>query len=43
VLLDDRRRGLHDFLVGTIVLYVDPELPIVETVSATEAGPATAP
>jgi len=39
VLLDDRRRGLHDFLAGTIV---DRELPI-ETASAIEAGPATAP
>ena len=31
VLLDDRRRGLHDFLAGTTVLYVDREPLIVET------------
>jgi uncharacterized RDD family membrane protein YckC len=43
VLVDDRRRGLHDFLAGTIVLYVDREPLIVEAASATEAGSAVAP
>jgi uncharacterized RDD family membrane protein YckC len=37
VLFDDRRRGLHDFLAGTTVLYVDREPLIVETASTTEA------
>ena len=30
VLFDDRRRGLHDFMAGTTVLYVDREPLIVE-------------
>ena len=34
VLVDARRRGLHDFLAGTVVLYAGLELP---------AAPATAP
>jgi uncharacterized RDD family membrane protein YckC len=29
VLVDARRRGLHDFLAGTVVLYADRELPPV--------------
>ena len=33
VLVDDRRRGLHDFLAGTTVLYVDREPLIVEAAS----------
>jgi uncharacterized RDD family membrane protein YckC len=37
VLFDDRRRGLHDFLAGTTVFYVDREPVIVETASTTEA------
>ena len=28
VLVDDRRRGLADFLAGTVVLYADRELPL---------------
>jgi uncharacterized RDD family membrane protein YckC len=27
VLVDARRRGLHDFLAGTVVLYAERELP----------------
>ena len=27
VLVDARRRGLHDFLAGTVVLYAEQELP----------------
>ena len=37
VLFDERRRGLHDFLAGTTVLYVDREPLIVESATATEA------
>jgi uncharacterized RDD family membrane protein YckC len=36
VLVDGRRRGLHDFLAGTIVLYADREPLIVEVASATD-------
>lgn len=53
VLFDDRRRGLHDFLAGTVVLYVDREplketggqlLPRSETQNPTAvAAPASAP
>ena len=42
VLFDDRRRGLHDFLAGTTVLYVDREPLIVEIATATDGGPAAA-
>ncbi len=42
VLFDDRRRGLHDFLAGTTVLYVDREPLIVETATSPDGGPATA-
>jgi uncharacterized RDD family membrane protein YckC len=30
VLVDDRRRGLADFLAGTVVVYVDRELAVVD-------------
>jgi uncharacterized RDD family membrane protein YckC len=47
VLFDGRRRGLHDFLAGTIVLYVDRTgqlLPRSETENPTAvAAPASAP
>ncbi len=53
VLFDDRRRGLHDFLAGTVVFYVDREpltetggqlLPRSETQNPTAvAAPASAP
>jgi uncharacterized RDD family membrane protein YckC len=47
VLFDGRRRGLHDFLAGTIVLYVDRTgqlLPRSETQNPTAvAAPASAP
>ena len=42
VLIDDRRRGLQDFLAGTTVLYVDREPLIVELATATDGGPAAA-
>lgn len=36
VLFDLRRRGLHDYLAGTIVLYVDREPLVVESLSAAD-------
>jgi uncharacterized RDD family membrane protein YckC len=40
VLVDDRRRGLHDFLAGTEVFYADRGPLIVEPASARDRQPA---
>jgi uncharacterized RDD family membrane protein YckC len=37
VLIDARRRGLHDFLAGTVVLHADRALPTVTRVNPDEA------
>jgi uncharacterized RDD family membrane protein YckC len=34
VLIDERRRGLHDFLAGTVVLHTDRDPPMVTRVNA---------
>jgi uncharacterized RDD family membrane protein YckC len=36
VLIDERRRGLHDFLAGTVVLHTDRDPPMVTRVNADE-------
>jgi uncharacterized RDD family membrane protein YckC len=41
VLVDGRRRGVHDFLAGTFVLYVDREPLLVDVASATDREPLT--
>jgi uncharacterized RDD family membrane protein YckC len=39
VLVDDRRRGLQDFLAGTVVVYEEPEPPTLEAVEDAAAEP----